>query len=493
MFSPSHFRDLFQPNYCERRVWLSTNKPDLAIPDTDFIQMIQEKGVVAEEAHVKTIGPVETPEYPQFEFPIGFEETCKMIKSKVLVIYQGVLISNNKQWMAVPDLLIFDKKTKKYILRDVKLARNLAAHPEIDLGMGLCRIIAEDVLGYQPVIEVAKGDGEVLSPYLVPERDEVLGCIELIEKLRTLPKEPMEMAGWSKCNSCEFFDHCWNEAWEGRYICTISGIEQGMSKALWSKKIKTWEILVKKANDIADVTFQRGSQTQRIGDTRADKIIRQARCLSKNKHEKIATIMLPNGYTPGDRPIVIFDVENNMPAFEELDLPVDVYLWGLMVVTSKKMNQQLVIAPKGKNGDRKGWQLFLGAMTEIFNKYGDIPIIHFSAHEKTKVSNYIANYGDTKSVGQRVLNNLWDLYRATLTSVVLPVPSYGLKQVEAFVGFKRSQEEYGGSWSIVRYNQYLEASTLIEANAILKEIKTYNGEDLMATYEVFKWVEEHCC
>lgn len=493
MFSPSHFRDLFQPSYCERRVWLAANKPDLAIADTDFIELIQDKGIAAEEAHVQTVGPVEMPKYPEYEFPAGFEETRKMIESKVPIIYQGILIGKNNQWMAIPDLLIFDKKTKRYIVRDVKLAKNLDAHPEIELGMGLSRLLAEEVLGYEPILEVFTGDGELLSPYLAPDGNIVKQAIKLISKLENLADEPFETSGWSKCSPCPFFNYCWGEAWEGHHICTISGIEQGMSKELWGIGIKTWETLLRKGDNIADITFQRGSQTQRIGPTRADKILRQARCLSMNKHEKITSLTLPNGYSKGDRPIVIFDVENNMPIFEELLLQVDVYLWGLLLVTAKRVKQELIIAPKGSKGDQKGWQLFLSTMSNIFDQYGDIPIVHFSSHEKTKVSNYINNYGDIHSTGQRVLDNLWDLYRAILNSVTLPVPSYSLKEIEKFVGFKRTQEEYGGSWSIVRYNQYLEASTKKEADKIMNEIKIYNGEDLMATYEVYKWTEEHCC
>jgi predicted RecB family nuclease len=493
MFSPSHFRDLFQPSYCERRVWLAANKPDLAIPDTDFIQLVQEKGIAAEKDHVQTVGPVEAPEYPEYEFPVGFEDTCRMIESQVPIIYQGILIGNNNQWMAIPDLLIFDKRTKRYIVRDVKLAKNLDAHTEIAMGMGLCKLLAQEVMGYEPILEVVTGDGKLLSPYIAPDGKVVKQGIKLITKLENLADEPFEISGWSKCNPCPFFNHCWDEAWEGHHVCTISGIEQGMSMALWESSIKTWETLLKKGDDIAEITFQRGTQTQRIGSTRADKILRQARCLSKNKHEKIASLTLPNDYSPGDRPIVIFDVENNMPLFEELGLQVDVYLWGLLLVTDKEMKQELIIAPKGEKGDQKGWQLFLSKMSKIFSQYGDIPIVHFSSHEKTKVSSYINRFGDIHSTGKQVLENLWDLYRAILNSVTLPVPSYGLKQIESFVGFKRTQEEYGGSWSIVRYNEYLEASTRGEADKILNEIKVYNGEDLMATCEIYKWVETHCC
>ncbi|MBN1367031.1 MAG: TM0106 family RecB-like putative nuclease [Dehalococcoidales bacterium] len=493
MFSPTHFRDLFQPSYCERRVWLATNKPELAIPDTDFIELIQEKGTALEKNRVEKIGPVETPEYPEFQFPTGFAQTCKMIELKVPIIYQGIFISKDQQLMSIPDLLIFNKKKKRYIVQEIKLATNLRAHPEIELGLGLTGILAKEVLGYKPILEVVTGDGNLISPYITPDVEFVKQGMKLINELKHLDKMPFEPSGWSKCNPCPFFSYCWDEDWKKHHVCTISGIEQGMSRALWEKGITTWAIMLKKGSAIADVKFQRGSQTQRIGSTRADKFLRQARCLSKIKHEIIASLTLPNGYSPGERPIVIFDVENNMPIFEELGLPVDVYLWGLLLVTAKTTKQELIIAPKGPNGDRKGWRMFLSTMAHIFEKYGDIPIVHFSAHEKTKVCAYITDFGDVHSTGQRVLDNLWDLYRAILNTVTLPVPSYSLKEIEKFVGFKRTQEEYGGTWSIVRYNEYLEAKTNKEADKILKEIKTYNGEDLLATYEVYKWMEEHCC
>jgi predicted RecB family nuclease len=493
MFSPSDFYDLFQPSYCERRVWLTANRPDLAITDADFIQLVQQKGIAAEEAHVQTIGPVETPEYPQLAFPAGFEETRKMIESETPIIYQGILIGRDNHWMAIPDLLIFDKKTERYIVRDVKLTKNPDSRPEIALGMGLCRVLAEEVLGYEPVLEVVTGDGKLLSPYIAPDRKVITQGIKLVTELKSLAEEPFEISGWSKCKNCSFFDHCWGEAWESRHVCTMPGIEQGISSALWNNDIRTWETLLEKGCDIAEITFERGSQTQRIGPIRASKILRQAHCLSNNTYKQITSLTLPNGYSPGARPIVIFDVENNMPIFEELGLRVDVYLWGLLVVTAKGLKQELIVSPPSSKGDARGWHTFLSTMSKIFDRYGDIPVIHFSAHEKTKVSSYISRFGDTNSTGQRVLSNLWDLYRAIVNSVTLPVASYSLKQIEGFVGFKRSQEQYGGSWSIARYNNYLEATTKDEADIILNEIKTYNGEDLMSVYEVYKWIEKHCC
>ncbi|MEN8615210.1 TM0106 family RecB-like putative nuclease [Dehalogenimonas sp. THU2] len=493
MFSPSDFWPLFRPSYCLRRVWLNANSPELAVPDEDFAQLVKEKGLEVEEAHVQSLGPIEEPEYGEYDFEKGFEDTLRLIQSREPIIYQGVLINNEEQLITIPDLLLFDNATQRYILREIKLATNLDSHQEIQLGVGLSKIVARSVLGYEPVIEIVTGDGVINSPYECPPEDVVFQAVKLITSIQEVAEEPFEPVGWSKCSSCEFFSHCWGEAWEKHNICTISGIEQSMSLALNQQGIETWEKVVSIGDRIYDVRFQRGSQIQRIGSTRGGKIIRQACCLSAGKHENIACVQLPQGYLPGKRPIVIFDVENNMPAFEELGLEVDVYLWGLLLITDEGSKQFLIVAPRNEDGDAKGWEQFLKVMSEIFQEYGDLPIIHFSKHERTKVTKYIGAFGDPNLVAQRVLHNLWDLYTTITQSVVLPVPSYGLKSIEKFVGFVRSQKEYGGSWSLVRYNSYLKAESKEESGRILEEIKLYNAEDLLATYAVYEWVEQNCC
>ena len=165
----------------------------------------------------------------------------------------------------------------------------------------------------------------------------------------------------------------------------------------------------------------------------------------------------------------------------------------MTIVSGNKKEQNTVITPSGDQGDKEGWVQFLSTMNRIFETYGDIPIVHFSSHETTKINNYIDLYGDKGNIAKRVKENMWDLYRGILDTLILPVPSYGLKQVEKFVGFKRSQEEYGGSWSLVKYNQYLQAPDAETSNKILDEIKTYNAEDLLATYAVYTWLEENIC
>ena len=72
--------------------------------------------------------------------------------------------------------------------------------------------------------------------------------------------------------------------------------------------------------------------------------------------------------------------------------------------------------------------------------------------------------------------------------MLLPLSSYSLKEVEKYVGFKRSQTEYGGSWSIAKYIEATETRDEDSRKKLVGEILIYNQEDLAATWAVFEWL-----
>lgn len=73
-------------------------------------------------------------------------------------------------------------------------------------------------------------------------------------------------------------------------------------------------------------------------------------------------------------------------------------------------------------------------------------------------------------------------------SIALPLPSYSLKVVEKYVGFKRSQNEYGGDWSMAKYIEATEMADDNARDAVMKDILKYNEEDLAATWSVMQWL-----
>ncbi len=146
------------------------------------------------------------------------------------------------------------------------------------------------------------------------------------------------------------------------------------------------------------------------------------------------------------------------------------------------------VAGFGESGDQGGWEQFLHNAKDIFENYGDIPFIHWHHYEKTNLKKYIERYGDPAGIGERVLINLSDLLPITQESIVLPVYSYSLKEVEKHVGFQRTQEEYGGSWAMAKYIEATEMENEKDREEVMDKILLYNEEDLAATWAVFQWL-----
>ncbi len=87
-----------------------------------------------------------------------------------------------------------------------------------------------------------------------------------------------------------------------------------------------------------------------------------------------------------------------------------------------------------------------------------------------------------------MLGNLLDLLPVTKSAIALPLRSYSLKVVEEYVGFKRTQDEYGGSWAMAQFILATETEDEDERNQRMGEILKYNEEDLAATWAVFEWL-----
>lgn len=85
-----------------------------------------------------------------------------------------------------------------------------------------------------------------------------------------------------------------------------------------------------------------------------------------------------------------------------------------------------------------------------------------------------------------------DLLPVARDSILLPLCSYSLKVVEQYVGFKRTQDEYVGSWSMAKYIEATETQDEAKRKQTMDEILTYNKEDLAATWAVFEWLQDKC-
>ena len=121
--------------------------------------------------------------------------------------------------------------------------------------------------------------------------------------------------------------------------------------------------------------------------------------------------------------------------------------------------------------------------------YGDaIPFVHWASYEKTHISQYIDRYGDPDGIAAHVKANLLDLLTVARDSVVLPLPSFSLKVIEKYIGYERTQAEYGGEWSMANFILATETSDEQLRAQIMEQILKYNDEDLKATWAVSAWL-----
>lgn len=478
--------NLFAPSYCEKRLYFAYNNVK-ALEPGPFEQLIYKLGLRHEENYLNSIGEYINVSTGRIEERIA--TTKKYISDKMSVIYQGVLcedlIVNNKPitLIGIPDFLIYDKG--EYKIRDCKLARHVddKRHQEIIAQIKVYGLLLEKLTGQKVnKMEAVLGDNSLLDVTKV----EAIQSGEILTKIVNLVEEkkaPYSPVGWSKCMGCGYRNICWEIAVKNSDVALVYGVDQGLARFFWENGITKIRQLLDNYDEasLARVNRPWGEGVQKVGK-KATKILMQAQAMKEKRNILIKRINLPSYDN-----YVMFDLEGVPPYIDDLE---KIYLWGIQVFGEKRTPYIPALAPIEEEGDYKGWENFLKNGQKIFKVYGDIPFIHWAPYEKTKIKLYLQRYGDSGGIAERVLKNLVDLCALVKKSLILAEPSYSLKVVEKVVGFKRTQEEYGGNWAIAKYIEAVETEDKGIRKSIIEKILKYNQEDLVATWEVFKWLKK---
>ena len=483
----SDIHTLHRPTLCPLRVYLREHNTPEAEPGA-FEQILRTLGERHEQAHLATLGPFQ--DMRAIPLDQRVQTTRDAITNEVRVIYQGEFATETTLDGALvkivgrPDFLILDGGG--YVIRDSNLSRKVddEHHIEIMLQLQLYGWLYQRTLGVPPLgLQVHAGTGEIIDvPY-----DNGVAALNLLLKifrLKQLKAEPYEPLGWTKCNGgCKYDDYCWERAEAAQDVSLVMEVDQGLARKLHEIGVRSAKQLLDKFNVQSLSELQRpwGKGQQKVGK-KADKILQYAEVLTSGKEQVLGPVAIParDNY-------VMFDLEGMPPHLDELD---KIYLWGMQVY-GKSPNPFIgVTAGFGPDGDQEGWFDFLTAADKIFAEYRDIPFVHWHHYEKTHIKQYVERYGDQNGIAARVLKNLLDLLPVTKATIALPLPSYSLKVVEGYVGFKRTQEEYGGDWAMAQFILATETEDMAERNARMKEILKYNEEDLAATWAVFEWLRD---
>ncbi|HVP18220.1 MAG TPA: TM0106 family RecB-like putative nuclease [Spirochaetia bacterium] len=487
--SASGFSGLYRPSTCEKRVFLLAHEKLEGEP-SELDLALRELGERHEKEHL-SIFPAHR-NLGEGSLADRAQRTRDAVRDRAPVIYQGVLRAalpgSQDIVTGIPDFMILDGASHgvlPYRIRDCKLSQSVreGKHPEIAHQLQTYGWLFERTFGSRPVaLEVYLGNRSIDTIVYAGGRsaERELGRLR---NLSLLPDEPWEPVGWSKCEACPFQERCWSSAARGHDVSIVYGVDQASARALRGIGIRTYDQLLQKMDDerLAGVSRPRGIGEQRIGSA-ASRILSQARALATGNVVRIGALDLPAG------PTVMFDLEGMPPQDEEQDM---VYLWGTQVYDNGKPlgPYRGALAAFGPDGDRAGWREFLRNAADVFRRHGTPPFVHWAGYEPARVKSYIERYGDDDGIAARVLKNCFDLLKAIRDAFALPVPSYGLKAVERFCGFRRTMEDYGGDWSIGRYLTASGIADEAERSRIMAEIERYNEEDLQAMAAIFTWAK----
>lgn len=479
----SAWYELFSPTECAKRVRLVASG-EQAAESGPYEKVLEELGRRHELDYLATLEPV-------VHIGAGTDDermaaTLKAIKDGAKVIYQPFFKTNVTvdgevlELVGNPDFLILSNAG--YVIRDAKLARHVRRDekPEVHYQLQAYSFLFQTAVG-QSVAGLEVYDGLRLLQGVDYEGPEAfLTALNQMVRLRNSPLSTYEPNGWSKCQACPFKGTCWAAAEARKDVSLVFGVTQEMAKSLHEAHIGTINALAEvDEGTLSRVGFRWGAKTRTIGSG-AGALIRAAKALHEGKEIPLGPPQIPTAAN-----YVSFDLEGLPPGYE---IDERIYLWGIQVYGAKPGPYQGITSDFGEDGDRNGWTAFLTAAGKIFDELGDIPFITYSAYEATHVKLYIRRFGDQGGVGERVLRNIWDMLPAVKKAVVLPLYSYSLKQVEQHVGFKRTQTEFGGSWSVAQYIKAIETRDPKLRDEKMEEILVYNREDVAATWTVFEWL-----
>lgn len=483
----SDFHTYFCPSKCDLRVYLRYQGVEESEPGP-YEQVIRLLGMRHEKAHLATFPDVVDLSTASREKRESL--TKSLIADNAPVIYQPVLRTETvlngtacEIW-GEPDYLILHKPGE-YIMRDSKMSRQITKekHPEILLQLQLYGWLYQQVFKKPPIrLEVHNGRNEIVE-VLNDGGVAALAKLTDIMTIRLGQGELYSPVGWSKCGACGFHDRCWDIAEQNQDVAMIAGVDQALARALHAQGIKTIDALLNNFDEDSLSQFSKimGNKTQRVGK-QAAKILLMAKAMSTGAEEWMDVPQIPKHSN-----YVMFDLEGIPPQLESND---KIYLWGMQVFGEKPGQFLAAVAGFGEAGDKEGWHDFLGKAKSIFDEYGDIPFIHWHHYEPTHIKDYIKRFGDVENIAARVLDNLIDILPIAKNCVALPVPSYSLKVLEKYVGYKRTQTEYGGNWSIAKYIEATETENEQLRAELMDQILTYNREDLEATWAVFDWLRK---
>jgi uncharacterized protein len=473
-----HFYD---HSVCKHRVYLDHHgNPEEREETSVFVQLLWERGIQHEERVVERLAAERT--VATVSGPAGketAEETVRLMRSGADLIYQGVLIHEDR--VGRPDLLEKAPGRSRlgdyrYIPIEIKSGSGFEDAQERDR---VKRVYAHQVLFYLDLLEAVQGvrppeglvinsEGERLDVAYDEYRPGYDAAAADIQEI--LSGKSYEPVLGGKCKQCHWITHCSGWAREHHDLTQIYFLGE-VKYRFYERGIRT----VEEMSRIVPAEFLDPSRKiPRVGKQALINYRRRAGVLLQGRPVVHAPVSFP------DRPNeLFFDIEDD---------PTQgvVYLYGVLERPRGGSERFRYFLAERPEDEERTFRDFLEYLTSL--DPDQAVIYHYAPHEPTTLKRLIHRYGLSADAVDRFKGMAVDVYQEVVSKTDWPLFSYGLKDIAKYLGFKWSAQDASGAASIAWYNEYLKDT--VRNRSYLDQIIRYNKEDCEALGRVKDYLIE---
>ena len=447
--------------------------------------LIRRKGDEHERAYLETLRAqfrnVRQVDFEPGRWEEGQADTLQAMRDGAEVVFQGVFADGG--WRGLADFLIRVPKPSalgawSYEALDTKLARS--PKPAYILQLCFYNEQLARLQGREPdAIHVLLGSGEQRS-----FRPEEFGAYyrrvrSRLERFVAAPP-PTEPLPCDHCSICDFKPLC-DERWDAvDHLSRVAGLSRRQIEKLAPGGITTLEALGRAAPEPVP---------DGVGSDVWERVREQAELqlwARENTRDTFALLepqpesgfsLLPDR-SDGD---LFFDFEGNPFWDSEGGLE---YLWGILDV-------EQAFTPLHAHDhatEQRAFETFVDLVHERLERYSDLHVYHYAQYEITALRRLMGRYGTREAELDDLLRRevFVDLYRVVRNAIRTSRPGYGLKELEAFLPFRRRAEIQDGASSILVFERWMQTHDA----ALLAQIDEYNREDCVATLLLRDWLLE---
>lgn len=442
---------------CPTKFYLTKSKSGVNNYESLYLAHISELIEKNRERICKSLNPTKVSETEKSVF----SETNKLMKKGENLIHGAVLCT--KELFARPFLLEKVNKSSrlgKHSYQVIDFIPSIQFNEEYKKKLAFQSYLLYFYLGFMPnsckMISIKQ---EVLEFNPVSIFEDIRNIINEIKRIDYTKEKPSPCIN-HHCKICRWKNKCLNDCLERKELSLLFGLTKETKEILASFKINT-------VDQVAKLDLKKMATLNNKGLRNIQFLIKQANSYITYKAELIDSPKLPKRYSA-----LYFDIEG------QIDLNFQ-YLFGIY---NEEDFEYISFWADGISNERDA---FL-SMIKYLSKIKKYTLFHYGSYEKTAIKELCFKYNLSNKVEQNIINSMVDIYSIIKKCVAIPIPSYSLKDVAKFIGFKWRDNDALGVNSIIWHNNWLKTND----KQFKERLLIYNEDDCKATKFVKEWLEK---